>query len=214
MKQPANLDDRIAAAFAANAKSDIFEDLIADVETAAKAAAAASAAARTRALDPVLRTAEAASARRESDDATFRSDRLQAATVRLRDRQRQVSAAEENARRTIAYDQAVRARDALAKELRETLSHAGRTARRAVRARRVNNNEIAAINNKLPEGGSRVLEAELVARELRGFPLGTSAISIIEGTRLPNFVSDVHAPYLWPQSDRMRQDAVVLAIRA
>ena len=89
----ADLEERIANAFADGAKSDIFEDLIRDVETAAKAATAASVAARTKALDPVLRAAEAASARRESDDATFRSDRLQAATVRLRDRHRQVGEA-------------------------------------------------------------------------------------------------------------------------
>ena len=103
----ADLEERIANAFADGAKSDIFEDLIRDVETAAKAATAASAAARTKALDPVLRAAEAASARRESDDATFRSDRLQAATVRLRDRHRAVAAKEEDARRRIEYERVI-----------------------------------------------------------------------------------------------------------
>ena len=210
----ADLEERIANAFADGAKSDIFEDLIRDVETAAKAATAASAAARTKALDPVLRAAEAASARRESDDATFRSDRLQAATVRLRDRHRAVAAKEEDARRRIEYERVMLERDKLAEELKQKYPEI--VTRLVELLTRIDgcNREIVHINSKLPDGGSRVLEPELVARNLKGFLLGTAAVSIIEGTKLPNFVSDVHVPYLWPQSERMRTEATIMQIRA
>ena len=212
MKQP-DLDERIANAFKDGAKSEDFEPLLRDVEAASSAATAASARARTRALDPTLRAAEAATARRESDDATFASDRLQAATVRLRDRHKQVSAAEENARRVIAYNEAIAARDVLAEELKQKYPTLVAQLVELLTRMHANNNEVARVNNRLPDGGSRVLDAELVARGLSGFPLGTSAISIVEGTRLPNFVSDVHKPYAYIVSD-VPMTATVMPIRA
>ena len=195
----ADLEERIANAFADGAKSDIFEDLIRDVETAAKAATAASAAARTKALDPVLRAAEAASARRESDDATFRSDRLQAATVRLRDRHRAVAAKEEDARRRIEYERVSLERDKLAKELADVYPSMAASSPICCTA----SSPIIARSRppSFRKAARESLKANLLREDLRGFVLGDQEVSIIEETRLPAWQRDAHRPYVYNASD-------------
>ena len=149
------------------------------------------------------------------EDAIFTSDRMNVAATRLRDRYRQVSAAEENARRQVDYERVISARDKLAEELAKTYPTLVATLADLINRIDNNNNEINAINNKLPDGGSRVLEAELIARDMRGFvENGIQATSIVGEMRIPAWDHDVHQPYAWPLSDRIRQHAVVLSIRA
>jgi hypothetical protein len=69
-----DLDARIAAAFAEDAKSDDVRRVLADVEAAEMEAEAAAEEARVRALDPLVGDVNAA--RRSMDDAAFRRDRL------------------------------------------------------------------------------------------------------------------------------------------
>jgi len=58
-----------------------------------------------------------------------------------------------------------------------------------------NDREIAAINNRLPDGAGRILEAELIARDMPGFvENGVHAVSLVQELRLPAFHHDVHAP--------------------
>ena len=103
-------------------------------------------------------------------------------------------------------------RDKLAKELADVYPVLTATLADLLHRVAQNNHEIAAV--RLPECHSRILEAELVARNIRGFPLGSSAVSIIEQTQLPAWENDVHKPYAYIVSDNMRQDAVVTQIRA
>ena len=122
-----------------------------------------------------------------------------AATVRLHDRHRVIVAREEDARRRIEYERVSLERDKLAKELAETYPPLAAQLADLLHRIAANNREIAA--TRLPEGGSRILECELVARNLRGFPLGSQAISIIEETRLPAWEGDAHRRYVYNASD-------------
>ena len=110
-----------------------------------------------------------------------------------------MAAKEEDARRTIAYNKVVRERDKLAAELASV--YPAMAAQLADLLHRIvaNNREIAA--TKLPENGSRIVESELVARNLRGFALGDPAVSIVEETRLPAWQRDPHHPYVYNASD-------------
>ena len=198
MKQP-DLEARISAAFKDGAKSGDFEPLIADAEAASTAAIAAAKRARDRALDPGTPATEVVAARRASEDASFVSDRMQVAAARLRERHRAVAAKEQDARRTIAYNKVVRERDKLAAELASVYPAMAAQLADLLHRIAANNREIAA--TKLPEGGSRILESELVARNLRGFVLGSQAISIIEETRLPAWEGDAHRRYVYNASD-------------
>jgi hypothetical protein len=193
----ASLDDRIAAAFAAAAKSDIFEPLIRDVEIAAKTANEMASAARETSLDPIRPSTEAAQARRELEDQTFKRDRFQAAAKRLSDRHRAVKAAEENARRKIEYDRVTAERDKLAEELARVYPQMAATLAALLQRIDANDHEIATL--KPPDGAARLLSAELIARGMPGFVRnGVEALSIITDLRLPAFHFDQHAPYTWP----------------
>ena len=198
----ADLEQRIAAAFADTAKSEDFSDLIAAAELAAKAANAKAARAKERALDPTCPQAEVATARREMEDAAFVSDRMQVAATRLRDRHRAVAATEENARRLLAYNEAITARDELAKELAQLYPSVAAQLADLMNRIATSDREINYINaGRLPDGAGRILEAELIAREMLGFVSnGVEALSIIRELRLPAFRFDPHAPYTWPGS--------------
>jgi len=213
---PRQLEARITAAFADGAKSEDFPLLIADTETAARAASDKAAVARTRALDPTTPAAEVAAARKEMEDAAFVSDRMTVAATRLRDRYRAVTAAEDNARRILAYNETIAARDKLADELAKVYPQITATLADLMNRLAANNNEITAVNNRLPNGGSRVLEAELVARNLQGFMNdGVETTGIIRELRIPAWDHSVHAPYSWPIDDRLQQHAVIpISIRA
>ena len=111
-----DLDARIAAAFANDAKSNDVAALIKDSEHAAASASDLAEQARNHALDPVLSGAELKDARECMDDAAFKRDRLQAALGKLRERRAELKDQEENARRQVAYDKAKAVRDDLARE--------------------------------------------------------------------------------------------------
>lgn len=194
------LDERIATAFTPDARSEDFASLIADVEKAAKAADTTAAAARERALDPTIAAAEVDHARSEMDNSVFRSDRLNVAVKRLRDRHKQVAAAEENQRRQLEYDRVVLARDELVKELGDVYPQAA--AKLADLMSRVAANDREIETTKLPNGAGRILESELVARGLEGFVQdGIEALSLVRELRIPNWEHSVHAPYAYIVSD-------------
>jgi hypothetical protein len=211
---PRQLETRITAAFADGAKSEDFPLLIAD--TAAKAASDKAAAARTRALEPTCPSVEVATARKEMEDAAFVSDRMNVAAARLRDRFRQVGAAEENSRRKIEYDRVISLRDELAKELAQVYPALVTQLTDLMQRIAANDLEITSVNNHLPDDGSRVLETELVARNLQGFMNdGVETTSIIRELRIPAWDFEVHQPFAWPIDDRLQQHAVIpISIRA
>jgi hypothetical protein len=123
---------------------------------------------------------------------------MQIAVQRLRERLREVKAAEEQARRRVAYDAALAERDTLAAELAKV--YPGLAQRLANLAARIAENDavLERINRKPPEGAKWLDSAELIARELRGFNDGTARVPrITEQMRLPAFHYDRHHPFTW-----------------
>jgi hypothetical protein len=172
-----DLDDRIAAAFADDAKSTDVATLIKHTERAARSAADAAGQARKRALDPTLSAKHVADARRAMDDAAFRRDRLQAAVTRLGER--------------LEHDQ-------LAAELADLYpAVAPKLADLAARIA-ANDRDIEFINDhKLPNGAGRLPTAELVARGLPGWVSNSiQAPRIVDLLRLPPW--HPRTGYFWP----------------
>jgi hypothetical protein len=93
---PAEMDERIVAAFGDAARSDEVGRLVAEVTDAANAADAAASAARLKALDPMLARDAVTVARREMNDAEFARDRLTQAAKQLATRRVELKAAEDS----------------------------------------------------------------------------------------------------------------------
>jgi hypothetical protein len=110
-----DLDARIAAAFQDGVPSAQIHALLGEVQSVAGAASEAAEAARLKALDPL--TPDVAAARRATDDATFKRDRLLEAYKRLTERLQQAKAEEERHRRQAVYDAAKAAREGILAEL-------------------------------------------------------------------------------------------------
>jgi hypothetical protein len=193
-----DLDARIAAAFANDAKSNDVAALIKDSEHAAASASDLAEQARNHALDPVLSGAELKDARECMDDAAFKRDRLQAALGKLRERRAELKDQEENARRQVAYDKAKAVRDGLAKELADLYPAFAQKLAELLGRVVINDRELDYINNQaLPQGAERLLVAELKARGLAGW--------VVNSTEAPRIADQLHLPpwqprseYLWP----------------
>ncbi len=196
----ADLDDRIAAAFGDDVKSDDVKALIVEAETASLASGEAAEQARGRALDPALTANDVAEARRQMEDAAFRRERLQTAVSRLQERLKEVRAQEEDQRRRIAFKKAKAERDRLAAELKAIYPPIEAQFRDLMTRIDANDKEIEYINaHVLPRGAERLLVAELVARGLRGFVENSvEAVRITRDLRLPAFRFDQHDAYAWP----------------
>jgi hypothetical protein len=193
-----HLDERIAAAFADGAKSNLVVALITDTELAAASASDMAEDARNRALDPTLSGTELKDARKCMDDAAFRRDRLQAALGKLRERLAELKDQEENARRQAAYDKAKAERDELAKELADLYPVVAQKLAELFTRVAANDRDIDYINkHTLPKGAARLLEVECVARGLPGWVVNTLQIPrVINLLCLPPWEPRSH--YLWP----------------
>ena len=114
---PTELDARIVAAFAEDAKSVEVSRLLPEVEAAANAADAAAGEARARALDPLLSRDEVKLARREMEDAAFTRDRLHEAGTKLAERVEALKALETDRRLHVEHERILAERDRLAEEM-------------------------------------------------------------------------------------------------
>jgi hypothetical protein len=110
-----DLDARIAAAFAGDARSDDVRRVLADVEAAAKEAEAEAEEARARALDPLVE--DVIVARRAMDDAAFQRDRLIEAVKRLGVRIDELKALEKARAQRAEHDRVLAERNRLAEEM-------------------------------------------------------------------------------------------------
>jgi polyribonucleotide nucleotidyltransferase len=196
-----DLDNRIASAFSDGVTWENVKVLIVEAEAASLASGEAAERARQRALDPALTAIDVAEARRQMEDAAFRRERLQTAVTRLQDRLKEVGAQERDQRRRIAYEKAKVERDKLAEELKAIYPSFEAKLRDLLPRIAENDRQIEYINGyALPTGAERLLVAELVARDLRGFVENLAeAPSITRQLRLPAFQFDRHDPYAWPR---------------
>ena len=195
---PPSLDERIAAAFANGAKSGDVATLIKDNERAASSAAELAEQALIRALDPALSANSVADARRAMDDAAFNRDRLQAALGKLGERLKQLQDEEENARRQVICDKLKAERDQLAEEYADLYPTVAKQLAELMTRIAVNDREVDYLNkHALPKGVGRLLEVELIARDLAGWvQAGIQTHRVIDGVRLPPW--EQRATYLWP----------------
>jgi hypothetical protein len=110
-----DLDTRIAAAFADDAKSGDVCRVLRDVEAAAKAAEVEAEDARARALDPLVEDVSAA--QRAMDDAALARDRLIEAAKRLRVRIGELDALEKDREQRAEHDRVLAERNQLGQEM-------------------------------------------------------------------------------------------------
>ena len=152
--------------------------------------------AHRRALDPALTATDVVEARKQMEDAAFRRSRLQTAVTRLQERLKEVRANEEDQRRWIAYEKAKAERDKLAEELKAIYPSFEAQLRDLLPRIAENDRQIEYINVRLPTGGDRLLVAELVARDLRGFAANSGNVPRITKTlHPPAFQFNRHDPY-------------------
>jgi hypothetical protein len=129
-REAAELDARIAAAFADDPKSDGVRHVLAAAEAATKTAKAEAEDSRARALDPLV--ADVVVARRAMDDAAFKRDRLTEAAKRLAKRVEELKALEEARRQRAEHERVSAERERLAAEfgrMAETIVQIGRLVR-------------------------------------------------------------------------------------
>ena len=196
--QHSDLEDRIAQAFGNGAKSNDVATLIKHTERAATSAAEDAEGARNHALDPTLSGSQLKDARKCMDDAAFKRDRLQAALGKLGDRLKQLQDEEENARRQVIYDRLKQERDQLAKEYADLYPALAQQLAELLSRIAANDREVDYLNkHALPKGVGRLLEVELIARELPGWvQAGIQTDRVIDLLRLPPWQPRSH--YLWP----------------
>jgi hypothetical protein len=193
-----SLDERIAAAFAIGAKSADVATLIKNTERAASSTAELAEQARNHALDPTLSGSQLEDARKCMDDAAFKRDRLQAALGKLKERLKQLLEQEENAQRQVIYDKLKAERDQLAKEYADLYPTVAQKLAEVLSRIAANDREVDYINNHaLPKGAPRLLEVELIARELPGWvQAGIQTWRVIDLLCLPPW--HPRANYFWP----------------
>ena len=133
---------------------------------------------------------------------------------RLRERLKEVQAAEEDDRRRVAYEDARTERDQLAAELARVYPPLAAQLADLLGRLRASDDRIEYMNaHALPRGCEPLLVADLVARGLDSFVQNLVDISrIVHRVRLPAFEYDIHAPYAWPRSSSV--DAGSLMFRA
>jgi len=197
-----DLDERIAQAFANGAKSSDVATLLRHTQLAATKTTSEAERARAHALDPTLSGAELKDARKSMDDLAFKRERLQAAITKLGERLKQLQDEEENARRQIIYDRLKAERDQLAKEFAEFYPTFAKQLSELLARIAANDREVDHINkNARPKGMGRLLEVELIARDLPGWVQGgIQTDRIIDVLRLPPWHPRTH--YLWPRDMR------------
>jgi hypothetical protein len=164
-----DLDDRIAAAFRDAPDSSDIAILITEVEAAALSSKEVAERARERAIDPALSAEDVADARQAMEDAAFACDRLAAAVPRLQQRQKELWAAEEDARRWVVYESVKAERDKLATELAEIYPAFARKMAELMPRIQENERQIEHLNDHARPGADALLAVELVARDLPSF---------------------------------------------
>lgn len=122
--EAASLDDRIADAFAGEQTSQTIAALLQEVQQTSTDAKATSQEAEQRALNPRLRPADVDAARKEMEDANFRSKRMDAAAEQLSDLLQNAKSKEAAVARAAEYDEAKAERDQLVKDLAAYEKHA------------------------------------------------------------------------------------------
>ena len=197
----ARLEERITGAFTNGCRASEVSALIQQVEVATRSATESATRAREKALDPTLGGAELKTARTAMYDAGFRTERLQAASSRLRQRLDELKALEANERKRARYDEVAQERDELATKLSAVYPEFVEKLAPLLAELAANDAEVAIINrpeNK-PAGAPTLLCAELKARGLQSFRHGVSEVPrLVDVLVLPRWRPHDGRFYYWP----------------
>jgi hypothetical protein len=185
------IEKRIAAALSEDITSSDLVSLLVETEAAISEAEATAEAERAKALD-LLASPNAAKARTAMEDAAFARDRLRTHLPRLRDRLREVQAAEYAAAWEPEYKRVEGTRDELAAELAATYPKLVAQLVHLLGRIEECDREVSRINGSAPDGESRRLrQVEVVARALDSFSRDNP--SITKELQLPD----------WERSNRL-----------
>jgi hypothetical protein len=199
--QLAGLEAKIAAAFTNGIRSAEVATLIQQVEVATRSATESATLARQKALDPTLNGSELNRARQTMYDAGFQTERLTAASSRLRQRLDELKAAELNQRKRQRYGEVAQVRDELAAKLAAVYPELVEKLAELLPQIAANDQEVNVVNrNENRPAGAPVLQyAELKARNLASFRLGPSEVPrLVDVLVLPRWRPHDGRFYFWP----------------
>lgn len=172
-----SLEQKIAAALTSNVTSSSLAALIAKTEASISRADAAVSAERERALDPT-RSPDPKAAREAMQAAEFSRERLRTVLPRLRNRLRQVQAAEHSARWTLEFKRVEVKRNELASEFAELYPKLVAQLVDLFRRIEAVDTECSRVNGSAPANQNRYLfGVELSARNLEGFTMNNPSIA-------------------------------------
>ncbi|MND42834.1 hypothetical protein D3C87_1214830 [compost metagenome] len=200
-KEAASLDDRIADAFAGEQTSQTIAALLQEVQQTSADAEATSKAAEQRALNPRLRPADVDAARKEMEDANFRSKRMDAAAEQLSELLHAAKSKEAAAARAAEYEAAKEERDQLVKDLAAYEKHASAIVQ--LLDRLAKNTERLQRTNAGQNADSWLYSAQKIARGAAseiGIQYDAQLPNLIDGVRLPNFRKNQNSThgFMWP----------------
>lgn len=203
MKQ--SLDHRIADAFAIQLSSTEIQALLDEADRVACAARDTNARAKALALDPATRPEDVAKARRDMEDTTFTSERLDNAAERLGGLLAEAKQRETLVEAKKEYELARIERDELVEELSQLYPEIAQELVSLLSKLEANNARLLAVN-KLG-AGPILRSAEGIAR---GAPanwevsVDVSLPKLLQSVRLPSFKRNgAHGGYVWPLASRL-----------
>lgn len=204
--EPAPLANRVAEALAGPTTSAVLVDLVTETRRALDGIKARYQREEEAILDPLTRAEEAQAARDALERLALDRRRLDAAVIRIEERQKVVRNEEEQARRLAAYDEAKAERDAIAKELAaEYPKLAARLAGLLARSAAADA-KCEAVNSARPDGCAWLENVDLVTRGIAPNGLkpsiGQGSYGLLhQGVRLPSWSGDQH-DQVWPAPTR------------
>jgi hypothetical protein len=192
-----SLEQKIAAALTGNVTSSSLAALIAKTEAAITRADATVSAERERALDPTL-SPDAKAAREAMQAAEFSRERLRTVLPRLRNRLRQVQAAEYTAQWRRDFERVEVKRDTLASEFAELYPKLVAQLIDLFRRVEAVDSECSRVNGSAPANQNRYLfGVELSARNLESFTI--TSPSIAQRLQLPDIEHSDRMAWPLPQ---------------
>lgn len=202
-KEAASLDDRIADAFAGEQTSQAIAALLHEVQQTSADAKATSQEAEKRALNPRLRPADVDTARKQMEDATFRSKRMDAAADQLSELLQTAKSKEAAAARAAEYEAAKEERDQLVKDLAAYEKHAAAIVQ--LLDRLTKNNARLQQANGGQNADTWLYSAQKVARGATGefgIHQDFQLPNLIDHVRLPNFRKNAQSAhgFMWPSA--------------
>jgi cell division protein FtsB len=172
-----SLTDRIALVLQAEASPEAIAAILEDAQAELLDVKGACTAAQAQVLDPLSNSATVTKAKRELDDLTLQTARLEAAVHQLASQLAAAHACEAEAARSKLYEAARTERDTLVDDIRRIYPEAASAIAALIVRIAAADEKIAAVNQALPDGAAWLEYPEQIARSRpphEGSPLSRS----------------------------------------